>query len=63
MTTFLQLIQILNFFVKIAFLFGYYRSLGLEGEWKSGLRVGLGYRYDDNAAEASYLGLNVSYGL
>ncbi len=38
-------------------------SLGLEGEWKSGLRVGLGYRYDDNAAEASYLGLNVSYGL
>jgi hypothetical protein len=25
--------------------------------------VGLGYRYDEIATEASYLGLNLSYGL
>jgi outer membrane lipase/esterase len=38
-------------------------SLAVEGVWNSGLRVGLGYRYDEIATEASYLGLNLSYGL
>ena len=38
-------------------------SAALEGEWDSGLRVGLGFRRDDAATDADYLGLSVSYGL
>jgi outer membrane lipase/esterase len=38
-------------------------SLAVDGTWDSGLRVGLGYRYDEVATEAGYLGLSVSYGL
>jgi outer membrane lipase/esterase len=36
-------------------------SLGVDAAWASGLRVGLGYLYDDNDAEAGYLRLNASY--
>jgi outer membrane lipase/esterase len=36
-------------------------AVGADASWASGVRVGLGYRYDDNDAEAGYLNLNASY--
>ena len=35
--------------------------LGVDAGWRSGLRLGLSYRYADNDAEAQYLNLSASY--
>jgi len=35
--------------------------LGVDAGWRSGLRLGLSYRYADNEAEAQYLNLSASY--